>query len=715
MKKVFICSILMAIMFFYLQAIEVPYSREPVLEDSNLIDDFVRIDPDDLMPESLKTKAWIWQDDNKLMIHFRCAINETFATGYSARRDEYIGADYVRVQLITMPDTYFSYVFMAYPSGHLVDGIRREDMNIDNQWNSNYSYESSYNDSLWNVTFTIPLGSLRFRNTVPYHFYLILTRYNQASNETYSSPYAHIKQKRNYFYSAHEIILHQPITKDIDLKIKPYFVKSYDLVNKTTSFDPDMLGVDIAFKPASDMNVKLSINPDFSDVPPDDAMNIYNLDIPYLYEENRFFFIEDMDAFGVDNTVFYSRNINKPTFAYKATGTSGKNKWGILGAFDEKVMQDGQIINYDDYFQIISFIPKFAHITLGNALVSRTNKGYYNHLYNGNYDIQLTDKLLLKSSVIGSIRKDEQAEENSIKKGYFADCSLNYYPGNFDNSIYYSKTSKDIYADAGYLYYKNRQCYGISSSWTSKPGYGFLKKMTSFLSVDFSDWFHNNETSSECALYGNLIFDLKPKLRVNLQANYGNIFDDFWQEHYYYEINSTITLDKWTWFYVAVNLGNANTLIYTLNETYQQNRLITYIQGYLAQKFFYLLSWNFNKYDYPRKNIVDYGSGPIEVQLDDQYSVINAKIQYNPNLYLGITTGLGFSNYESEEVFSHISYYVNLRYEFKRNCFFYMGYKTNQTQVERFSSTDILGRFTKDTATFFVKVSITIPSEINYN
>jgi hypothetical protein len=44
-----------------------------------------------------------------------------------------------------------------------------------------------------------------------------------------------------------------------------------------------------------------------------------------------------------------------------------------------------------------------------------------------------------------------------------------------------------------------------------------------------------------------------------------------------------------------------------------------------------------------------------------------------------------------------------------------MGYKTNQTQVERFSSTDILGRFTKDTATFFVKVSITIPSEINYN
>lgn len=219
------------------------------------------------MPESLKTKAWIWQDDNKLMIHFRCAINETFATGYSARRDEYIGADYVRVQLITMPDTYFSYVFMAYPSGHLVDGIRREDMNIDNQWNSNYSYESSYNDSLWNITFTIPLGSLRFRNTVPYHFYLILTRYNQASNETYSSPYAHIKQKRNYFYSAHEIILHQPITKDIDLKIKPYFVKSYDLVNKTTSFDPDMLGVDIAFKPASDMNVKLSINPDFSDVP----------------------------------------------------------------------------------------------------------------------------------------------------------------------------------------------------------------------------------------------------------------------------------------------------------------------------------------------------------------------------------------------------------------------------------------------------------------
>lgn len=695
-------------MFFPLWSMDIPFSHESVLEESNIFADFVRIDPDDLMAESLKTKAWVWQDDNNLMIYFRCSINDAFVPGYSARRDEDIEADFVRVQLITMPEAYFSYVYVAYPGGHLVDGIRREDLNIDNQWNSNYSYESSYNDSLWNVTFTIPLGSLRFQNKVPYHFYLIFTRYNCASKETYSCPYAHIKQKRNYFYSAQEIILHQPISKDIDLKIKPYFVKSYDLINQTSSFDPDMLGVDIALKPSSEMNVKLSINPDFSDVPPDDAADIYNLDIPYLYEENRFFFVEDMDAFGVDNTVFYSRNINKPSLAYKATGTYGKNKWGILGAIDEKVKQDGQIINDDDYFQIISFIPKFANITLGNAFVSRTNKGYYNHLYNGNYDLQITDELFLKSSVIGSIRKDEQAEDNSLKKGYYADCTLNYYPGNFDNSIYYSRISKDIYADAGYLFWKNRQCYGISSSWTSKPGYGFLKKMNTFLSVDFSDWFHNNETFSECALYGNLTFDFKPKLTAYLQAKYGNIYDDLWQEHYYYEINGTMTLDKWAWFYVSV--GNANTLIYALNETHQHNKLSIYIQDYLAKKFFYSLSWNFNKYDYPRNNIIDYGSGPVEIQLDNQYSVINAKIQYNPNLYLGITTGLGFSNYESEGAFSDISYYANLRYEFKKNCFFYMGYKTNQTQVERFSSNDILGRFTKDTATFFMKASITIPS-----
>jgi hypothetical protein len=48
--------------------------------------------------------------------------------------------------------------------------------------------------------------------------------------------------------------------------------------------------------------------------------------------------------------------------------------------------------------------------------------------------------------VIGSIRKDEQAEENSIKK-VFCRLLVEYYPGNFDNSIYYSRTIKDIYAD----------------------------------------------------------------------------------------------------------------------------------------------------------------------------------------------------------------------------------------------------------------------------
>ncbi|MGI6198929.1 MAG: hypothetical protein ACOYIS_07405 [Candidatus Cloacimonadaceae bacterium] len=690
-----------------LQGFELPVSRQPVLEESNLISDFVRVDPDDSIPEKLPTKAWLWQDDNNLMIHFECEIDESFTVGYPAERDANAGADMLRVQLNTLADEPFAYVFLAYPGGNLGDGVRHRDMSIDYQWDSQYSYRTSHTDSTWSVTYTIPLGSLRFKKGAPYHWKVILTRYHRVGEETYSSPYANTDHKQSYFDCMHAITLTHPIKRDSKIKLKPYYVKSYDLINRTSSFDPDMLGLDIALNPTQQTRIKVSLNPDFSDVPPDAATDIYNIDKPFLPDENRFFFIEDIDAFGLSYGAYESRNINQPSFAYKGTGIIGKTKWGILGALDKEITQDGYVINDDDYFQVLSFTSNISKFTLTNAMVSRLNKGYYNHLYNGIFQYQIYKYMDLYASVIGSIKRDDYALDTSIKKGYIASATLRFYPGRFVFMTSYDKRSKDVYADAGYLYYKDLQAYSITSEWYSKPMYGFLKQASCFASVDGMDWYHEGGTDSTLQYFGKLSLDFKPELNTTFRAQAGNIYDSLHREHYTYSLNNSIAYSRWNAFRPSVYFSHSHTMVYALDDTYDLNSFYVTTAGTIAKKYSYYLYWALMDYDYPNENIVDYGV-PYTIYLDDRYSIVNARIQFMPNLKLSFTTGLSYSSYETLDYYPQLGYYANLRYEFKRDWFFYAGFKSAQTRDVAPTDNDYLGHFTKDSASAYVKIAVSL-------
>lgn len=691
-----------------LPGLEIPFSRQPVLEDSNLFSDFVRVDPDDSIPEKLPTKAWLWQDDNNLMIHFECEIDDNFAAGYPVDRDGYPRSEMLRVQLKTLADEPFAYVFIAYPSGSLADGVRRQDMSIDYQWDSQYGYQSSHTDSTWSVTFTIPLGSLRFKKEPPYQWKVILTRYHYLDGETFSSPYANSDHKQTYFDSMHAITLTHPIKRDRKIELRPYFVKSYDLINKTSSFDPDMLGLDIALKPTQQTSIKVSLNPDYSDTPPDEAADIYNMDVPYLPYENRFFFIEDLDFFGLSYGAFESRNINQPSLAYKGTGIVGKTKWGILGALDKKVTQNGYLLNRDDYFQVLSLTSTISDFTFTNATVSRLNKGYYNHLYNGIYQYQIYKYMDLCASVIGTIKQDDHAQDSSVKKGYQAGGTLSFYPGRFVFTTSYDKTSKDIYADAGYLYYKNRQTYSVTSSWNSKPMYGFLKQASCFASVDGMDWFHEGGTDSELVYYGTLTLESKSRLKTTFAAQAGNMYDELHRDHNYYSFGTSIILNRWIGFIPVVNFSRSHTMVYALNDTYDCNSFYATIGGVLAKKYNYYLFWNIKDYAYPKEDIIDYGGVPYTIHLDDRYSIFNASLRYMPNLQFSLTTGLSYSSYETPNYYPQLGYYANLRYEFKRDWFIYAGFKSAQTRDVAPTGNDYLGHFSKDSASAYFKVSVSL-------
>ena len=698
-QKRVIIVIFIALQWLLLQAaLEVPVSREPVLEESNMLTGFVRLYPDDKLPETPQSKAWIWQNDNKLMVHCEVSVDSLFTPGPLAFRDRASNADYIRVQITTLQQAHYSYNYQAFPNGNLMDFIRQEDMNTDYNWNSTYGYETSYDDETWQITMTIPLSELRFKQKLPYTWKIVLTRYIHKTEEFYSLPYANTEAKRDYFTMGQDIVLTQHVSRNLNISLMPYFVKSYDLITKESSFDPDNIGLDLAYSPGHRTRIKVALNPDFSDVPPDDAQDIYNSKYLPYYDENRFFFIEDIDALGVDGAVFYSRNIAQPSIAFKINGVAGTSNWGVLGALDKKITDNGDIINRDDYYQILSYIPTIKKLTLANAIVSRVNDGYYNHVYSGKYYWYPLKNLALQTNLILGVRKDE-AVSDELQKGFQSYVTLSYFPKNWNFMVAAFKISKDLFMDAGYMRDKDYEMLRVIGTWNSPTYKGFVKNLNLTLSAD-SQEFHPERDSLYVRSFTSGIFvTTQSKLSLGIAADYSNPLDFNDQNHDTYLLSGRFTSYKREALSYSVHASRAKSLVYRLNDTFDQNMGSLSIWGALSKALSYRLDLVAVRYDYPEI---------LQGLVDDSYEIINGKLQYMPNRQVSLSSGIGISTYESAGTYANLSYYGNLRYEFRPDYFLFLGFKSNQDQSERPNSDNILGRYIKNSATAYLKLSVKI-------
>jgi hypothetical protein len=307
-----------------LNAITIPYSQTELKTESNHISDFVRISPDDSLSIPLQTDVWFWRDKENLFVLWEAEINENFEKGRFATTDEWVECDFLRIQIITDINNYYAYMFCSFPLGNKYDGIRNSNLNFEYDWNSNYEYENIISDDLWKSTMSIPLKDLRFYGKPPYKWKIILTRYFEKANDFYSFPYGKIDMGKDYFRTAYDITINEELSQNKNYRITPYFIKKYDLMEETGSFDPENIGLDFSYNPTSATKVKLSINPDFSDVPLDTEEDNFNVLYAPSFEENRYFFIEDLDVFGVSSNLFYTRHIMQPQYAVKLTGNSEK-------------------------------------------------------------------------------------------------------------------------------------------------------------------------------------------------------------------------------------------------------------------------------------------------------------------------------------------------------------------------------------------------------
>ncbi len=695
--------------FGLLNALEIPFSPVPVKTDDNMITNLVRIDPDDKKDETLPTKIWLWHDEESFFAQVESVIDSTFTPGTFAQRDADAKGDYLFLYIITNPQTKYAYHYAATPSGSLAEGTKDVNLGSTYDWNSSYSYKTEHNDTLWTVVYKIPFKDMRFHKNPPYRWKFRLSRYHEKNKYYYTYPYYRESDSKEFFDKAVEITMNHKISGRKDWKFRPYFVKSYDLVNKTDTFDPENVGLDISFNPSTKTKLKVALNPDFTDVPPDDASNIYNNKYPTYYSENRFFFIEDIDAFGVDEQMFYTRNIVQPQAAVKFTGNHNKWNYGYLAAKDKKISEDGEIINPDDFYQLASVINAGDRHRFVVSGASRLSKGNYNHFGMGDWNYEVVKNLYAGSAHLYSTKF---AEGDSLtgeldKQGMYNKIKLNFTPGNWDISADYQNLQKDVALDMGYLYETGMEGYSGSVSWSMRPREKYLR--TAFASVD-GGYYNGLEPNRPFKSVGGssmLLFNFLPKYTMLFMVTRST--DEYiGKEHDTWSATFSPSLARWSVFNPALAVSGGKTIIYSLNQTKDYYYLRANASGRVGQSVIWSVGLYHYEYGYDKLNYIETPIGPLPLILDNSYQIGNATLIYNFSNAMTIRNGLSVSTYERSSTYADFSFYSNFRYEFKKDWFLYLGYKTKQLQDEPSQMEDWLGHFRRNSVSAYLKLSATI-------
>ncbi|MDZ4120958.1 MAG: hypothetical protein U1C33_00960, partial [Candidatus Cloacimonadaceae bacterium] len=580
-----------------------------------------------------------------------------FTYGNYAKRDAGSNADFMRVQLFTLPDAFYGYFYIAYPNGSLGDGVRNQDLNVDYSWNSTYSYESEIDDSHWRVLFRIPFKELRFQKREPHQWKVTLTRYSHNAKEYYSLPAYLLSEGKAYFTKAQDIVLERKINRSSDFRLYPYYVKSYDLISKTDSFDPEHVGIDISFNPDTRTKAKLSLNPDFSDVPLDGATDYYNSKYPPYLNENRYFFTEDIDAFGIGSTELYTRNIAQPRMAFKLTGTAKNLNYGYLAAIDKKIKADDVVVNQDDFYQVISLIPNSASYSFVNAVVSRMNRGYYNHLYSGSYKLEFVKDAFVKTNFLGTIKKRDGEDDKELR-GYCSNLILRYDPRNWNTSLYATLVSKDFLPEAGYYTETDFTKYGYNVGYSSPIRDTYIRSWGVGSYSGFYEYERSEKSFHENYLdfYANL--RLRSQINFNASTGMSTMVDNLYKSHSNYYVGLGNTLNHWESTVLSLYASSSKSLIYSLNDSRHHWYANMYFYHNMGGKITVTLSLNQSWYDYNKWNTVVTPSDTIRVFLDNNYQTINTTLRINPDTKTALSMGLGLSTYETRSRSAYMTYYT---------------------------------------------------------
>jgi len=660
MYSVFTLLLLNSLLFCF----PVPYSETEVKSDSNLIQDFQRTLPKDFAPIPYRTQAWVWHNKSNLFVLCESEIDSTFIQGQYNARDKMSRMDCVRIFLNTNVESYSTYQFYGLPKGGLVDGVMLEDGSIDLTWNSQYQTKNEIiqkdGRSIWLCRFTIPFADLRLNSNPPYHWKLILGRLLAQSNEFYHSPPLTMKDGRDFYRKAIDLDIETDASIPLRYSITPHVIYTYDAMKEKGQLNDKNVGIDAVTTIGANSNVKIAINPDFSDVPLDSEENVYNSKYRVSLSENRAFFSEDIDAFGLGSTYFDSRNIQKPQWAIKATGASSHLIWGLLAAQDTPNNDVSPSIQ-DDKFFILGLRPFNDKIKLQCDGLLRQNSDFYNLVLYFSPSYEFKKNNILEASYSHSLFHLASPDTNYTGDEYY----LSYYGTQGDWNWYgqYTNVSEHYLPYMGTYY--DTGIYRVTADVNYTTQWDHIKSLTCDFYTSGSYFKTDDHINDRLGSIKATLTDLNNRA-VSLRA--------VWTDTYYWgsvysgqSAELTLSDDYLSWLSLKSTTSIAKTLVYKLFKVHDLHSTKLQASALIGANFSVDGNYSFNRY-----------FAPAIPNFDPQYAIANISLRYNVSNKIQLTGGVRFK----DNLSGYIGAYTNCRWEYANQSYIDLGYRNTQYEYE---------------------------------
>jgi hypothetical protein len=341
------------------------------------------------------------------------------------RREDIFSDDSVEIMIDTFHDARRAYAFAANPFGIQWDALWTEgtigngtpgdftgfDPSFDTVWRS----EGHLTGRGYEVLFAIPFKSLRFPETGPQQWGIILNRSIPRTNENIFWPRISNRIQGRFNQAATATGVDQ-VSPGRNIQLIPYgLVRSFRDIDQRDpnhpffegrTLKPD-IGLDAKFILHGSFVLDATVNPDFSQIESDQPQITVNQRFEVFFPEKRPFFLENSNYFTLPMNLVFTRRIEHPEFGLRLTGKSGPWAIGLLASDDRapgEALPPTDLHSGERATFIIARVSRdiFNQSTVGAIFTDREFGGGYNRVGGADANIKINQNWRVQGAAVTS-------------------------------------------------------------------------------------------------------------------------------------------------------------------------------------------------------------------------------------------------------------------------------------------------------------------------
>jgi len=421
-------------------------------------DAFLQREPQDLIPATERTEAYLSYDDTNLYAVFVCHTSDpSRIRARMSRREQIFNDDFVGVFLDTFHDRQRAYMFAASPLGIQLDGIISEGQDDDFSFDTIWETRGRLTDFGYVVWIAIPFKSLRFPpESGPRTWGVAFMRGIPVKSENAFWP--GITRRLTSFTSQFADLRGlDGVSPGRNIRLIPYgtFTGARFLDRDAAAYDTEKdgrAGIDAKIVARDSLAFDFTLNPDFSQVESDEPQVTINQRFEVFFPEKRPFFLENAGYFQTPVNLFFSRRIRDPQVGARMTGKIGAWAVGALTLDDRgpgDTVPETDPLHGDRTFNgVVRLRREFGGSSVGALVTSRDFGPSFNRVASADSRLRLNAQWFLQGQAAVS-DTEPIGGERLRDVTYSANLSRN--SRQFSYQLDYTDIGKDFRTTLGFI------------------------------------------------------------------------------------------------------------------------------------------------------------------------------------------------------------------------------------------------------------------------